>query len=75
MTQENKSSPLVELRNMHVAFGGVHAVEDVTIDVNAGEIMALVGGNGAGKTTLVRTLSGAHPGDSGEIYSNWLVCF
>ena len=59
MTHENKSSPLVELKNMYVAFGGVHAVEDVTIDVNKGEILALVGGNGAGKTTLVRTLSGA----------------
>ena len=70
MTQEDNGSPLVELRNMRVAFGGVHAVEGVTIDVNAGEIFALVGGNGAGKTTLVRTLSGAHPGDSGEIFIN-----
>ena len=68
MTQENTGTPLVELRNIRVAFGGVHAVEGVTIDVQAGEIMALVGGNGAGKTTLVRTLSGAHPADSGEIF-------
>ena len=70
MTQENTGTPLVELRNIRVAFGGVHAVEGATIDVQAGEIMALVGGNGAGKTTLVRTLSGAHPGDSGEILIN-----
>jgi len=70
MTQENTGTPLVEMRNMRVAFGGVHAVEGVTVDVQAGEIMALVGGNGAGKTTLVRTLSGAHPGDSGEILIN-----
>jgi D-xylose transport system ATP-binding protein len=68
MIETGIGPPLVELRNMHVAFGGVHAVEDVTIDMKAGEVLALVGGNGAGKTTLVRTLSGAHPADSGEIF-------
>jgi len=59
--------PLVEMRNIQVAFGGVHAVDDVTIDLNAGEVMGLVGGNGAGKSTLMRALSGAHPADSGEV--------
>jgi D-xylose transport system ATP-binding protein len=59
--------PLVELRNIRVAFGGVHAVEDVTVDLFAGEVVGLVGGNGAGKSTLIRTLSGAHPADSGQI--------
>ena len=60
--------PLVELRHMRVAFGGVHAVDDVTVDLYPGEVVALVGGNGAGKTTLIKTLSGAHRADSGEIY-------
>lgn len=59
--------PLVELRDISVAFGGVHAVQDVTLDLRAGEVVGLVGGNGAGKTTLMRALSGAHPADSGEI--------
>jgi D-xylose transport system ATP-binding protein len=59
--------PLVELNNISVAFGGVHAVDDVTVDLHAGEVLAIVGGNGAGKTTLIRTLSGAHPADSGQI--------
>jgi D-xylose transport system ATP-binding protein len=59
--------PLVEMRNISVAFGGVHAVNDVTVDLYAGEVVGLVGGNGAGKSTLVHTLSGAHPADSGEI--------
>jgi D-xylose transport system ATP-binding protein len=58
---------LVELNNIKVAFGGVHAVDGVSVDLNAGEVVAIVGGNGAGKTTLIRTLSGAHPADSGEI--------
>jgi len=62
--------PLVELRNIRVAFGGVHAVEDVSIDLHAGEVVAVVGGNGAGKSTLMHTLSGAHPADSGEIRIN-----
>lgn len=60
--------PLVELRDMKVSFGGVHAVDAVTVDLYPGEVVALVGGNGAGKSTLIRTLSGAHPADSGEIF-------
>jgi D-xylose transport system ATP-binding protein len=60
-------APLAELRNINVAFGGVHAVQNVTVDLRPGEVVGLVGGNGAGKTTLIRTLSGAHPADSGEV--------
>lgn len=59
--------PLVEMRDISVAFGGVHAVERVSVDLQAGEVIGLVGGNGAGKSTLMRVLSGAHPADSGEI--------
>ena len=59
--------PLVEMRNINVAFGGVHAVRDVTIDLKPGEVVGLVGGNGAGKSTLMRVLSGARPADFGEI--------
>jgi D-xylose transport system ATP-binding protein len=60
-------TPLVEMRSINVAFGGVHAVRDVSIDVHAGEVIGLVGGNGAGKSTLMRVLSGAHPADTGAI--------
>jgi D-xylose transport system ATP-binding protein len=67
---EDGALPLVELRNIRVAFGGVHAVEDVSIDLHAGEVVAVVGGNGAGKSTLMHTLSGAHPADSGDILIN-----
>jgi len=63
-------TPLVEMRDIRVAFGGVHAVDGVTVDLYPGEVVAVVGGNGAGKTTLIKTLSGAHPADSGEIYIN-----
>ena len=60
----------MELRNIRVAFGGIHAVDDVSVDLYPGEVVGLVGGNGAGKSTLMHTLSGAHPADSGEIRIN-----
>jgi D-xylose transport system ATP-binding protein len=64
---ETEQPPLVELRGIQVSFGGVRAVDDVTVDLQAGEVVGLVGGNGAGKSTLMRALSGAHPPDAGEI--------
>ena len=66
-TDTTTRTPLVEMRDIRVAFGGVHAVDGVTVDLFPGEVLALVGGNGAGKTTLIKTLSGAHPADSGQI--------
>ena len=63
-------TPLVEMRNINVAFGGVHAVRNVTIDLYPGEVVGLVGGNGAGKSTLTKVLSGAQRADSGEIVIN-----
>src|SRR3990170_1725725 len=62
-----ESPPLVEMRNIRVSYGGVHAVDDVSIDLRAGEVVGIVGGNGAGKSTLMRALSGAREADSGEI--------
>jgi D-xylose transport system ATP-binding protein len=64
------SAPIVEMRNIHVSFGGVRAVDDVTIDLRAGEVVGLVGGNGAGKSTLMKVLSGAQGPDSGQIRIN-----
>jgi len=63
-------TPLVEMRHMHKRFGGVHAVEDVTIDLHAGEVVGLLGHNGAGKSVLMKMLSGAHQPDEGEIRIN-----
>jgi D-xylose transport system ATP-binding protein len=63
----DSTAPLVEMRNIRVSFGGVHAVDNVSIDLRPGEVVGLVGGNGAGKSTLMRALSGARPADAGEI--------
>jgi len=49
------------------AFGGVHAVEDVSLSIHAGEVLALLGHNGAGKSTLMKILAGAYTQDVGEI--------
>lgn len=61
---DQKRNPLVEMRNINVAFGGVHAVDDVTIDLREGEVVGLVGGNGAGKSTLMRIIAGLESPDS-----------
>jgi D-xylose transport system ATP-binding protein len=55
------SSPLIEMRNIRKAFGGVRAVEDVSLSVYPGEVVALLGHNGAGKSTLMKMLAGALP--------------
>ena len=62
--------PIVELRDIRVSFGGVRAVDGVSLDLYPGEVVGVVGGNGAGKSTLMRTLSGARPPDSGQILVN-----
>lgn len=61
-------APLVELRNISIAFGGVKAVDQVSIDLEPGEVVGLLGHNGAGKSTLIKVLSGAYHADSGEIF-------
>jgi len=64
------STPLIEMRGIHKAFGGVRAVEDVSVSVHTGEVVAVLGHNGAGKSTLMKMLAGAYPIDSGEVRMN-----
>ncbi len=61
------STPLVEMRGISIAFGGIKAVDDVSVDLMPGEVVALLGHNGAGKSTLIKILSGAYRADAGEI--------
>ena len=62
------ATPLVEMRDISISFGGVHAVDHVSVDLYPGEVVGLLGHNGAGKSTLIKVLSGAYQADSGEIY-------
>lgn len=59
--------PLVELIDISVSFGGIKAVDQVSISLNPGEVVALLGHNGAGKSTLIKVLSGAVSRDRGAI--------
>jgi len=59
--------PLVEMHNIHKRFGGVHAVNGVSVDLYPGEVVGVLGHNGAGKSVLMKVLSGANPLDEGEI--------
>lgn len=61
------TTPLVELRAVSKYFGSVIALKDVTFDLLPGEVHCLLGDNGAGKSTLIKTLSGVHIPDAGEL--------
>jgi D-xylose transport system ATP-binding protein len=61
-------TPLVEMRDISISFGGIRAVDRVTVDLYPGEVVGLLGHNGAGKSTLIKILSGAYRSDSGEIF-------
>ena len=61
------TTPLVELKDISIAFGGVKAVDHVSLDLYPGEVVGLLGHNGAGKSTLIKCLSGAYRKDAGEI--------
>ncbi len=61
-------TPLVEMRDISIAFGGIKAVDHASADLYPGEVVGLLGHNGAGKSTLIKILSGAYPRDSGQIF-------
>lgn len=62
------AEPLLELRDVHVRYGVIEAVKGVSLTVNEGEIVTLIGGNGAGKTTTLRAISMVHGPSRGEIF-------
>ena len=65
--QKPSGTPLVEMRDISIAFGGIRAVDHASVDLFPGEVVALLGHNGAGKSTLIKVLSGAYQRDHGEI--------
>ncbi|MFV9504883.1 MAG: ABC transporter ATP-binding protein [Oscillochloridaceae bacterium umkhey_bin13] len=61
---------LLELQNVHTYYGKIHALKGVSIKVNKGEIVTLIGSNGAGKSTTLRTVSGLLNPRQGEVHFN-----
>ena len=66
----SKAAPLVEMRDISIAFGGIKAVDHASVDLYPGEVVGLLGHNGAGKSTLIKVLSGAYKRDHGAILIN-----
>ena len=67
MLDKPTSTEVLRLQNIHKSFGGVVAIEDFSLELKAGEIVALVGDNGAGKSTLIKIISGVYTPTSGSI--------
>ena len=63
-------SPVMQVQHVSKSFGGVHALQDVHLDIFPGEVHAILGENGAGKSTLIKILTGVHQPDAGEIFLN-----
>ena len=61
------ATPILELRNVNKSFGPIDVLHDISLKVDAGEVLCLLGDNGAGKSTLIKTLSGVHKPTSGTI--------
>ena len=60
----------LEIKDLHVHYGKIEAIKGISVTVNEGEIVTLIGANGAGKTTMLKTISGLRPVSSGQIIFN-----
>lgn len=65
--ESSLTNPLLEVRGVSKSFGPTRALDNVSLAVHAGQVLALIGENGAGKSTLLKVLSGAHRADSGDL--------
>lgn len=61
---------MLTVKDLQVSYGAIHAIHGISIEVNDGEIVSLIGANGAGKTTILHTITGLKEADSGEIIYN-----
>ncbi len=65
---KSNNSPVLDVRNIGKTYGGVCAVNNVSFQVNKGEILGIIGPNGAGKTTTFNVIAGAEKANSGEVF-------
>jgi len=61
---------MLKVKNINISYGAIHAIHDLSLEVNTGEIVTLIGANGAGKTSTLRAISGLNQIKSGEITYN-----
>ncbi len=64
----NIPKPILEIKNLQVSYGTIKALKGVSLYIEEGEIVSVIGSNGAGKSTLMQTIMGMIPRDSGEIF-------
>ncbi len=64
---DSSPAPLLEVSDLHVAYGGIQAVKGISFVVRAGELVTLIGANGAGKTTTLKAITGLQPAGAGEV--------
>jgi branched-chain amino acid transport system ATP-binding protein len=62
------TAPMLELKDVHTYYGQIHALQGVTMTVNQGEVVTLIGANGAGKTTTLKTISGMLHARAGSVH-------
>jgi branched-chain amino acid transport system ATP-binding protein len=65
--REDGSPPKLRVEDIHISFGGLRALQGVSVDIHAGQIVAIIGPNGAGKTTLLNAVSGVYHPSQGRI--------
>jgi len=68
VSEHRRDQVTLSIRSVSKHFGGVVAVDEVSLDVRAGEVVGIVGDNGAGKSTLIKMVSGVYSPDEGEVY-------
>ena len=59
---------MLDVQELNVHYGSIHAIRDISLTVNEGEIVSLIGANGAGKTTTLHTITGIKKATSGRIF-------
>lgn len=69
-TTEKEGRLMLQIKNLSVSYGAIEAVKNISLTVNDGEIVSLIGANGAGKTTTLHTITGLTPAVSGEVLFN-----
>ena len=63
-----KKEPILRAENIHISFGGLKALDDVSLEIHPGEIFGIIGPNGAGKTTMLNVLNGFYKQDEGRVF-------